>query len=479
MILNSERKKAAKLFKNWCGTEAEMFSALPQSGSDRRYYRISGGGLSAIAAVNSDLKENAAFLSFAQHFRKYGLPVPEIYGADVNAGIYLQQDFGDVSLFGLLTKNNREHSHLAADVYKKALALLPKFQVEAGNTLDYSVCYPRAEFDRQSMQWDLNYFKYYFLKLAKIQFAEQQLENDFESLINFLLEADGNYFMYRDFQARNIMLVDGEPCFIDFQGGRRGPLQYDIASLLYQTKAQLSEDLRSELLDYYLCELRKYTKIEHTHFIMHFHGFILIRLLQTMGAYGFRGFYERKQHFLQSIPFAQAAIRESLPKFEFLNGTHELRKILNRIIDSQEISDYGAVVQTEKLTVRITSFAYKNGVPYDRSGNGGGFVFDCRSIHNPGRYEEYKQLTGKNGSVIAFIEQNSGAAEYLENVYSLIDSAIEDYASRNFSHLMVNFGCTGGQHRSVYCAEKLAARLKTNSRCDVELTHTELEKRGL
>src|ERR1019366_599468 len=188
--------------------------------------------------------------------------------------------------------------------YRKVVEVLPRFQVEARHDINYKVCYPRTSFDRQSIAWDLNYFKYYFLRLAGIPFNEQALEDDFSRLTKFLLGADRNYFLYRDFQSRNVMWRDGHPYFLDYQGGRRGALQYDIASLLYDGKADLPPELRQQLLNHYLDTLAGFIKLDRSEFMQHYHAYVYVRIMQALGAYGFRGFYERKAHFLESVPYA-------------------------------------------------------------------------------------------------------------------------------------------------------------------------------
>ena len=165
-------------------------------------------------------EENVAFLEFSRHFRRHGLPVPEIYAEDLSHGAYLEEDLGDTTLFEFLSQH-RTGENIAPEVveaYRKVVAMLPRFQVEAGRDLNYKVCYPRASFDRQSIAWDLNYFKYYFLRLAGIPFSEQALEDDFSRLTKFLLSAGRDYFLYRDFQSRNIMLRDGQSIFSRLSG---------------------------------------------------------------------------------------------------------------------------------------------------------------------------------------------------------------------------------------------------------------------
>ncbi len=326
----------------------------------------------------------------------------------------------------------------------------------------------------QSMKWDLSYFKYYFLKLAKIPFDEQLLEDDFSRFTDYLLSADNHFFMYRDFQSRNIMLRDGKVFFIDYQGGRRGALQYDLASLLYDGKADIPQRVRDELFEFYLDQLEKILPVDRYEFIRYFKGFVLIRIMQSMGAYGFRGFYEKKEHFLKSIPYALDNLEAILQKLDLPVELPELVSVLNQVAHSSFLRSIGQ--KEHNLTVRITSFSYKKGIPQDPSGNGGGFVFDCRAIHNPGKYPEFKTLTGKDAEVQHFLEDKSEMPGFLQAIKVLIDQSVKKYIARGFSHLSVNFGCTGGQHRSVFAAEILARHLKNNFPVNVILVHRELEQ---
>jgi len=478
----SKEKLLINLFERWAGEKAEEIYMLPRSGSYREYYRLKSTGKSALGVYNEDFKENKAFISFTNHFYKNGINVPEIYAEDLSAHIYLQQDLGDTTLFSYLN-NHREGSELPSELvalYKKIVSDLPEIQVKAGTSLDYSVCYPRASFDEQSMHWDLNYFKYYFLKLAKIPFDEQELEDDFREFSEYLLQEDRDYFLYRDFQSRNIMICNNEPYYIDYQGGRKGALQYDLASLLYDAKADLPQQLRNELLEIYLTKLAQIKKIDKARFRQFYQGYVLIRIMQAMGAYGFRGFYEKKTHFLQSIPYALDNLSFILDNYDLPIEIPHLRKVLGLLVDAPKLRQYRDFsVSSHGLQISITSFSFKKGLPVDESGNGGGFVFDCRGIHNPGRYEEYKQMSGKETPVIEFLKDNSQIEEFLNHVFEVVDLTIDNYITRNFSHLMVNFGCTGGQHRSVFSAEALAAHLKEKYNLKIKLKHRELEKMQL
>jgi aminoglycoside/choline kinase family phosphotransferase len=467
------KEELIRLFESHFQEEMTAFDVLPASGSYREYCRIKSYHFQAIGAFNQDVRENRAFLQFSAHFRSQGIAVPEIYAVNNNTTCYLQEDLGNLTLFDYLgrARELEGFSEKIIQIYTKVLVELPKIQITAGKGINYDYCYPRAVFDRQSMMWDLNYFKYYFLKLAKIPFDEQALEDDFQGFCNYLLAAQNDFFMYRDFQSRNIMLRDGKVAFIDYQGGRKGALQYDLASLLYDAKADIPQDIRNQLLEFYLDELEKYLPIDRDEFKAYFTGYVLIRIMQAMGAYGFRGFYEKKEHFLKSIPFALENLKYLLQYNNIPVPLPELFKVLEAVSQSSKLKKIAT--PKAQLTVRITSFSYKKGLPIDPSGNGGGFIFDCRAIHNPGRYEEYKQLTGKDQQVVDFLESTSEMADFLMPVFTLVGQSVKTYLERGFSHLSVSFGCTGGQHRSVYAAEKLAKHLKEKFPVNVALSHRE------
>jgi aminoglycoside/choline kinase family phosphotransferase len=444
-------------------------------GSGRNIIRLSTPQQSAIGILYNVREENVAFLEFSRHFRRHGLPAPEIYADNLDQGAYLEEDLGDATLFEFLSKN-REGENISpqvVDAYRKVVATLPRFQIEAGRDLNYSVCYPRGSFDRQSIAWDLNYFKYYFLRLAGISFNEQALEDDFERLTNFLLTAPADYFLYRDFQSRNILLKDGRPFFVDYQGGRKGALQYDIASLLYDAKADLPPALRQQLLDLYIDKVSGLIAVNRDAFLHHYYGFVYIRILQALGAYGFRGFYERKPHFLQSVPYALKNVRWLLHNVKLPIALPTLMDAFNSMLASEKLQ--GLASEADNLTVRITSFSFHRGMPQDESGHGGGFVFDGRSLPNPGREERFKPLTGRDAPVIDYLNQQESVHQFLAAVMSLVDASVSEYQRRGFKSLMVSFGCTGGQHRSVYLAEQLAKRLRGRNGVDVVVRHRELE----
>ncbi len=453
----------ARLFAATFGRWPEGVLRIAADGSQRSYYRITGGPFGpVIGVIGPDPEENRAFLSFSHSFREIGLPVPEIYALDVTRGLWLEQDLGDVSLFSALSEA-RAHDDggfpaSIVPVYERVVALLPRFQIEGGRAIDFTVAYPRAAFDLQSMRWDLNYFKYHFLKLAHVPFSEQRLENDFDRLTEFLLTADANHFLYRDFQSRNIMLVAGEPWFIDYQGGRRGAPHYDIASLLYDAKAAIPDEVRDYLLSRYLEALARYLPVERSHFLAQYRGYVLIRIMQAMGAYGYRGFFERKPRFLESVPYAARNIARLL-ETGLPVELPEIEEVFGRIV-AEWAGRSSPVAARPGLTVHVISFSFRQGYPPDQSGHGGGFVFDCRSLPNPGRDARFAHASGLDSPVIDFLRASPEVEEFWAHAHGLIDLQVENYRERGFSNLAVSFGCTGGQHRSVYFAERLAAHLR-------------------
>jgi aminoglycoside/choline kinase family phosphotransferase len=467
-----------RLFEQYFHAPVEQVVPLQGElgGSGRKIIRLAGAGKTAIGILYGVREENAAFLEFSRHFRKHGLPVPEIYAEDLEHGAYLEEDLGDTSLFELLS-NNRKGEQIGPQVmeaYRRSIATLPRFQVEAGRDLNYKVCYPRGSFDRQSISWDLNYFKYYFLRLAGIPFSEQALEDDFSRLTKFLLSAPRDYFLYRDFQSRNIMLRDGQPYFLDYQGGRKGALQYDVASLLYDAKADLPPELRQQLLDHYLEVLRGYVDVPREGFMQHYYAYVYIRIMQALGAYGFRGFYERKLHFLQSVPYALKNIRWLLHNVTLPVALPTLMDAFHNMLRSEKLQALAS--DADNLVVQIVSFSFHRGLPKDESGNGGGFVFDGRSLPNPGREERFKALSGRDGPVIEYLNQQESVHQFMASVMSLVDASVSNFQQRGFKHLMLSFGCTGGQHRSVYLAEQVAKRLRGRPGVEVVVTHRELDR---
>ncbi|HUK24328.1 MAG TPA: RNase adapter RapZ [Terriglobales bacterium] len=466
-----------QLFEKHFGAPAERVQPLQGQlgGSGRRIIRLACGGHSAMGILHDVREENVAFLEFSRHFRRHGLPVPQIYAEDLAQGAYLEEDLGDTTLYESLSENRKgdELSPQTVEAYRKALSVLPRFQIEAGRGLNYKVCYPRGSFDRQSIAWDLNYFKYYFLRLAGIPFNEQALEDDFSRLTKFLLSAAHDFFMYRDFQSRNIMLRDGQPFFLDYQGGRKGALQYDVASLLYDAKADLPPRLRQQLLDHYLGQLPQYIKVGPSAFMQHYYAYVYVRIMQALGTYGFRGFYERKPHFLQSVPYALKNLRWLLHNVTLPVNLPTLTEAFHAMLGAKKLQS--VVPGTGKLTVSIFSFSFHRGWPKDETGNGGGFVFDARSLPNPGREERFKALTGKDAAVIEYLNQQESVHQFLAGATSLVENSVSEYRRRGFANLMVSFGCTGGQHRSVFLAEQLARHLRGNNGLEVLVRHRELE----
>ncbi len=470
----------SELFYEWCGEYPGLVLPLAPSASARIYYRLQSENHTAVGAFNHNDKENEAFISFSKHFRSEGLPVPEIYTENLEQKVYLQEDLGFTTLYSFLLQKGEGFPDYLLNIYKKVVKQLAYFQVKGGAGIDYSKCYPRASFDKQSMLWDFNTFKYYFLKTANIPFDEQQLEEDINLFFDFLGETRTDFFLIRDFQTRNIMIKNSEPYFIDYQGGRKGALQYDLASLLFQAKANIPFELREELLEHYLSVLETLIEVDRTEFIRYYYGYIIMRSIQVLGAYGFRGLYQGKEHFISSIPFALRNIKWVLDRTDILDDLEELKRVLISAATCKSFEPFDKIkAAASLLKVTINSFSYKKtGIPEDTSGNGGGFVFDCRAIHNPGRYEPYKKLTGRDEPVINFLKQHSNMPDFLNNIYKIIDNSIEDYIDRSFSNLMINFGCTGGQHRSVYAADQVAKHIQSKYGVQVSLSHIEQEKKG-
>ncbi len=466
-------EKLIALFSGKFGTAPSEVVALPGSASHRKYYRLVSGDISAIGAVGTDEAENAAFFAVARAMREGGVRVPEVYGAD---GLcYLQEDLGDTTLFDVACKGGEFTPH-KRELLLKTVSILPRIQFETARHLDFNVCYPQREFDARMVDFDLNYFKYCFLKTVGAEFNEVLLQDDFDRLRTVLLGESQDAFMYRDFQARNVMLVGDDPAFIDFQGGRRGPVWYDLASFVLQAKAGYPEDLREALIAAYLKALRPYMDISREGFDLKFSLFALFRTLQVLGCYGFRGLVEKKQYFIDSIAPALRNLRGLLPLPEFPYLSSVLEGICDLSIATGRTQSPVRHRQPSQipLTVTVTSFSYRKGIPGDESGNGGGYVFDCRGVHNPGKYEEFKSLTGLDGPVIDFLEKDGEITVFLGNIYPIVDAHVERFIERGFTSLKVSFGCTGGQHRSAYCAEHLAMHLAEKFPVRILLRHREL-----
>ena len=454
--VNRIMNRLTELYKGIFSVEPESCVAMTGSASNRKYYRLSGEDGSCIGVVGTDVRENEAFLSIAGHFRTKGINVPEVYAVSEDRMAYIQEDLGDVVLFDMLTQARKtgEGMDRVEALLCKTMAMLPKIQFEGADGLDFSVCYPQPSFDRRMVMFDLNYFKYCFLKPSGLEFDEVALQDDFERFADDLLLEDTDTFLYRDFNARNIMVRGDEPYFVDFQGGRRGPIYYDVASFVWQARAKYTESSKQRMLDSYLDALTAYRPVERSAFMERLDLFILFRLLQVLGAYGFRGLVEHKANFITSIPAAISSLTSVLGGF-YAKYPYMV-SVLGQLCDLPRFEE---LPSDGVLEVKVYSFSFKKGVPYDPTGNGGGYVFDCRSIHNPGRYEPYKKLTGRDEPVIRFLEDDGEIFSFLEHAYGVVDPHVETYRKRGFTSLMVSFGCTGGQHRSVYSAEHMARHL--------------------
>jgi aminoglycoside/choline kinase family phosphotransferase len=469
-----------ELYQEWKGEPAESIDVLPQSGSDRRYFRVHGKGESVIAAHGLNIDENEVFIYFSRHFVSKGLPTALILAVNEDTTIYLQEDFGDASLLNLLEADG--YSKRVYGLFAESLRQLANLQVNGDAGLDYDQCLTNKEFGKQAIMADLLYFKYYFLDALRKPYDKQKLIDDFEALSTYLTHTEYKYFMFRDFQSRNILVKPDESVhFIDYQGGMKGAPQYDVASMLWQAKANLPEEWKSNLLNDYMTSFEEVVgqPIDRSVFHSQYNGYVLIRLLQVLGAYGFRGLFERKAHFLISIPMALKNLKEFIGSQNVGITVPEFRRVLEICVADEVIERFIPLKADDDtpLVVTINSFSYKKGIPADISGNGGGFVFDCRGILNPGRFEEYKKYHGKDKEVRDFLEQRTKMIDFLNSIFDIVDITVEEYIKRGFSNLMVSFGCTGGQHRSVYAAEALGRHLKNKFGVRVELNHVEQEAR--
>ena len=458
------------LFEQYTGQPLAEILELPSSGSNRRYFRLKGGNLSLIGVLGNNLEENRAFIYLSKHFRDKGLHVPSVLAVSQDELCYLQEDLGDKILFNLVTEGRESgiYSPIETERLCRTIEQLPRLQFQGAKGLDWDRCMYKA-FDGRMVDFDLNYFKYCFLKATGLEFNEVLLQEDFEKLKADLLKDQGNTFMHRDFQARNVLIQDNEPWFIDFQGGRRGPIYYDVASFVWQARSRFPEQLKQKLIQSYLRALRTYQDVDEEQFHARLRLFVLFRTLQVLGAYGFRGYFEKKPHFLASVPYALSNLR-ALLQTPFTDYPH-LNDILLQLTQMPQFNEFP---QDRRLEVQIYSFAYKKGIPADTTGNGGGYVFDCRSINNPGKYEHYRQFNGMDQEVIKFLEDDGEVNTFLESVYKLTDAHVQRFIERKFTHLQVCFGCTGGQHRSVYCAEHLGQYLSHKYNVKVTVTHREL-----
>jgi len=464
-----------ELYKSWSGKEAASIDVLPRSGSERRYFRIHEQEDSTIIGTyGANIKENETFFYFSENFFSKKLPVANILAISDDRMFYLQEDFGDISLIDRL-----ETEGYTDDIYRlfqKSLQTLAQLHVKGDKGLDYDRCLTNTEFGKQAIMADLLYFKYYFLDALRKPYDKQKLIDDFEALSNYLTHTEYKYFMFRDFQSRNIMVKkDDSLHFIDYQGGMKGAPQYDVASMLWQARANLSDEWKEKLLNDYITALEKIidSKINKGTFKSQYNGYVMIRLLQVLGAYGFRGLFERKAHFLTSIPLALTNLKWFINNQSIGISLPEFKRVLDICVGDEIIQQFTPVQANDKtpLRVKISSFSYKKGLPDDSSGNGGGFVFDCRGILNPGRIEEFKSQTGRDKSVKDFLEQQTKMGEFLNSVFDIVDITVEDYLKRDFESLMISFGCTGGQHRSVYAADALARHLKNKFKVKIELRH--------
>ncbi|HVT85508.1 MAG TPA: RNase adapter RapZ [Chitinophagaceae bacterium] len=463
-----------ELYQEWAGKEPDTVDVLPQSGSERRYFRLHGKQGSVIGTYGANIKENETFIYFSRHFRKKDLAVPEIYAINDSQDCYLQEDFGEISLLNRLETEGFVSS--VYDLFKKSLEALAQLQIKGDEGLNYNLCLTNKEFGRQAIMADLLYFKYYFLDALRRPYDKQKLLDDFEALSTYLTHTEYKYFMFRDFQSRNILVKkDNSVHFIDYQGGMKGAPQYDVASMLWQARANLPDEWKENLLMDYMNAFEKIIKapLDKNLFRSQYNGYVLIRLLQVLGAYGFRGLFERKAQFLTSIPLALTNLKKFFSSQSIGIVVPEFRKVLDLCVSDEVIEQFTPLQATEQtpLIVTINSFSYKNGIPSDESGNGGGFVFDCRGILNPGRMDEFKALTGRDKTVKDFIEQQTKMTEFLNSVFDIVDITVENYIRRGFGSLAVSFGCTGGQHRSVYAADALTRHLRNKFKVKIELKH--------
>ncbi len=477
-----DTERLEELYVKYAGMAPVRCTLLAGAGSNRKYYEMSSGdGKTVIGTVGEDEDENRAFFAIAAHLRSKGIDVPQIMAVSDDGLCYIQQDLGRKSLYDAVSagRSSGRYSDEEERAIEAAVGCLPEIAVRGAEGFDFDGTCLYPGFCRRTVFYDLNYFKYCFLKLDDVPFDENRLEDDFESLTGLLLEADCDYFMYRDFQSRNIMMSGGRPFFIDFQGARKGPLEYDLASFVWQAKAGYGEELRRRLVGTYLDKLSQMLHVERKEFVARLRTFVLFRMLQVLGAYGYRGLHEGKKHFRSSIPYALKNVSE-LFSGDFLGyPSDELRAVPGGDLEAAVPYLSGLIrslyAKGSCLEVEICSFSYKKGLPQDRSGNGGGYIFDCRGILNPGRFEQYKSLDGRDEAVARFIEERTAMPAFLDNVFPIVDMHVSDFISRGFEHLFVAFGCTGGRHRSVYCAEKLASYLSARYPVRIKLVHREME----
>ena len=521
-------ERIAQIYQQLTGKAPQCIVPLAGAGSNRQYFRVYGSDElstlnfqlstfnfqlstvnSLIAVIGTNQEENEAFIDLAKRFKEGNLPVPAVLAVSDDKMVYLQEDCGDVSLYAFIAKHRQADGTLDAEALaalKATIRELPRFQLlpfvqlSTGNSQQstfFSHCYPQQSMDRTSIMFDLNYFKYCFLKLKGVEFNEFKLQQDFERLTDDLLQDQEDTFLYRDFQSRNVMLKDGKPYFIDFQGGRRGPIYYDVASFLWQSSANFSDEVRNLLIDEYLDALNAQLStfnFQLSTFKSRLHLFVLFRILQVLGAYGYRGLWEKKKYFINSIPHAIKNLQQEL-SLGICNAYPYLKEICQTLISLNVEEEKNRVEEAAKrdkvtsylqqdntylnkeskvpLVVRVFSFSFKKDIPEDESGNGGGYVFDCRSTHNPGRYDEYKPLTGLDKPVIDFLEADGEILTFLDSVYRLVDFHVARFKERGFTNMQISFGCTGGRHRSVYCAQHVAEHIHEKFGVEVHLCHRE------
>ncbi len=471
--------KVKELFAAFSNDSITEIDKLPQAGSERHYFRLYTAGKSYIATFGANIQENDSFIYFSEHFKQKKLATANILCINAHKDVYIQEDFGDVSLLNCL--ENEGYTPLVYELFKKSLQQLALLQVKGHEGLNYKKCLTNSSFGKEAIMADLLYFKYYFLDSLRKPYDKQKLIKDFEALSNYLAHTEYKFFMFRDFQSRNIMIKqDGNVGFIDYQGGMQGAPQYDIASLLWQARANLPEDWKNNLLEDYINEFEKIVgeAVDREIFKSQYNGYVLIRLLQVLGAYGFRGLFERKAHFLTSIPLALQNLKSFISHQSFGIAVPEFKKALELCISDEVINEFTPIQATADtpLLVNIKSFSFiKTGYPKDETVNGGGFVFDMRGILNPGRFDDYKHLSGLDKPVKDFLEQQTKMPDFLNSVYSIIDISVADYIKRGFENLCINFGCTGGQHRSVYAAEAIARHLRNKFKVKIVLEHSNKE----
>ena len=463
-----------ELYQSWSGKTCDQVDILPQSGSDRRYFRLHADKGTFIATYGNNVPENNAFIYFSDHFKERNLPVPTILAVSEDKTLYIQEDFGDISLLNKLEQEGLcDHVY---ELFRNSLHQLALLQVRGHEGLDYTRCLTNQEFGKQAIMADLLYFKYYFLDALRKPYDKQKLIDDFEALSSYLTFTEYKYFMFRDFQSRNILVKEDDTVhFIDYQGGMRGAPQYDVASMIWQARANLPDFWKDNLLNDYMDSFEAIIgqPLDRAIFKSQYNGYVLIRLLQVLGAYGFRGLFERKAQFLTSIPQALQNLKWFVDNQSMGIAVPEFKRVLEICIGEDIIERFTPLTADEAtpLVVHVSSFSFKKGLPEDETDNGGGFVFDCRGILNPGRVEEYKKQTGRDKDVKDYLERQTRMPEFLNSVFDVVDITVEDYIRRGFQSLMVSFGCTGGQHRSVYAADALARHLRNKFKVKIELRH--------